>query len=101
MREFWWYTIHVLTLMTAFVFMLGGIYVVRMYRESDTPWTLEIKLHVYLGYIVILSFAMHLVFGFFRAWKTKYRILQILLHWLFGMFEYMFGGKLRRIMSFP
>ena len=93
MREFWWYTLHVLLLLNALLFMFGGIFVVRLNRKSDVPWSNEHYLHAIFGYGVMAVFIIHLCVGSFRLHNVYYRMLQIMFHWMFGMLEYIFAGN--------
>jgi len=93
LQEFWWLTVHVLTLLTALLFIAGGIYVARLNRLTEKFSSQAVDLHIYLGWTSIILFVLQIISGPFRAIRPAFRALQITIHWFFGMIEYVFGGE--------
>ncbi|CAL8140713.1 unnamed protein product [Orchesella dallaii] len=91
LQEFWWYTIHVLALLTALLFMLGSFYAMHL-RRKDTGykilWTDATTIHIYFGYSLVGVYVIHVLLGAFRAWDLYIREMQIWLHWGVGWAEY-------------
>ncbi|CAL8147443.1 unnamed protein product [Orchesella dallaii] len=92
LQEFWWYTIHVICLLTTLMFTIGGIYALKVKRslgpEYEIVWTDATTVHIYFGYGLMGTFIAHLLFGFFRAYDVDMRMIQMSLHWGFGWLEY-------------
>ncbi|CAL8132830.1 unnamed protein product [Orchesella dallaii] len=92
LQEFWWYTIHVLCLLTTLMFTIGGIYALKVKRslgpEYEIVWTDATTVHIYFGYGLMGTFIAHLLFGSFRAYDVDIRMIQMSLHWGFGWLEY-------------
>ncbi|CAL8140825.1 unnamed protein product [Orchesella dallaii] len=95
LQEFWWYTIHVLALLTALLFMVGSFYAMHL-RRQDTEykilWTDATTIHIYFGYSLIGVFVIHLFLGAFRAWDVYFRQIMIWLHWGIGWAEYLLAA---------
>ncbi|CAL8140723.1 unnamed protein product [Orchesella dallaii] len=91
LQEFWWYTIHVLALLTALLFMVGSFYAMHL-RRKDTGykilWTDATTIHIYFGYSLVGVYVIHVLLGAFRAWDLYLREMQIWLHWGVGWAEY-------------
>ncbi|ODM88898.1 Ferric-chelate reductase 1 [Orchesella cincta] len=95
LQEFWWYTIHVLALLTALLFMVGSFYSMHLRREGSdykTLWTDATTIHIYFGYTLVCIFIIHLFLGPFRFWDRDLREMQIRLHWGFGWAEYILAA---------
>ncbi|CAL8132880.1 unnamed protein product [Orchesella dallaii] len=95
LQEFWWYTIHVLALLTALLFMVGSFYAMHLRREgSDYKilWTDATRIHIWFGYSLVTVFVIHLLLGAFRFWDVDIRYIQIWLHWGVGWAEYFLAG---------
>ena len=75
------------------MFTYGGIYALEIKRQTDRAWSKETKAHIFFGSITIIMFTAHLLIGAFRVYEIYWRIVQIILHWSFGMLEYIFGGN--------
>jgi len=81
---------------TAFILMLGGIYsieVKHITRETFDNWPEESKAHVILGGVTIVLFALQMILSPIRMWIINQRIVNIILHFAFGVMTYLMGGK--------
>jgi hypothetical protein len=93
LHEFWWYSVHFLCLATALLFMIGGILAVEFKRMKEPKWKDELLAHVVIGSIACIIFVFHLLLGAFRFENIPRRMIQITLHFAFGVLEYFLAGK--------
>lgn len=94
LQEYWWYTIHVLCMVTSAIFTFGGIYVMELKRVDAINWEdHNITAHVIIGFAVILLFGFQVLTGFIRVRNIKKRILNIFMHWFLGVLEYLMASK--------
>ncbi|CAL8099093.1 unnamed protein product [Orchesella dallaii] len=93
LQEYWWYTIHVLCMVSAAMFTFGGIYVMELKRIKPINWDdPQISAHIILGSIVICLFFVQVFTGFFRVRDLKKRMVNIFTHWFLGVLEYVLAG---------
>ncbi len=94
LQEYWWFTIHVLCMVSAAMFTFGGIYVMELKRRDPVNWLdPNITTHVIIGYIIISVFFFQVCTGFFRVRDPKRRLFNIFTHWLLGVLEYLLAGN--------
>jgi len=89
LQEYWWFSIHVLCMGAAAMFMYGGLYAMEIKRIEPLQWeSPDIVVHSVLGFAAMGMFTIHILLGFFRFKKLEVRLIQIMMHWLFGNLEY-------------
>jgi hypothetical protein len=94
-QEYWWYSMHVLCMLTAIMFMYGGIYAMEIKRVENINWgDTRILVHIVLGGAAMGIFTIHVFLGFFRLKAIDLRLIQIFLHWFVGHLEYLLASKL-------